>query len=152
MAAILARFWSMITCYNYAMAAQRSKWYAEIAVVILVIVLVILCVFLVRQYRVTARQGTVSSERIRFAEIVRHHSLNASDTDLVGPWMTFDYVSVSFNVPPSYLMSALEISSSTRGFPNITLGHFARTIGTSTEAVTEDVRNAVRNYLASPEK
>lgn len=129
------------------MTPKRSNLYVKIAVVILVMVLVVLCVLLVRQYRIAARQGVISTERVNFANFVHHHTLSAADTGLIESWMTFDYVSISFKVPTSYFMTALGVSSSTSRYPNITLGHYARIIATSSEAVTESVRSAVRNYL-----
>ena len=132
------------------MTNQRSNWYAEIAVGVLLVALVILSIFLVRQYRVAARQTTISAERVRFADLVRHHSLGAADIGLIAPWMTFDYVSVSFKVPVAYLTSELGISSSAAGYPNITIGHYARTIATSSPAFTAEVQDAVRSYFVPP--
>ncbi|MGC9605252.1 MAG: hypothetical protein ABSF56_00620 [Minisyncoccia bacterium] len=129
------------------MTPRRSNWYAQIAVAVLIVVLVVLCGFLVRQYRIAVRQGIVSSERIRFAEFASHHPLGAADAGLIEPWMTFDYVSVSFKVPALYLMTALGISSSTAGYPNLTLGRYARTIATSSDGFTQAVRGAVESYL-----
>ena len=127
----------------------RRTWYAEIAIALLIIALVILCVFLVRQYRTIVRQETVSSERVRFADMVRHHTLSSSDAGLIEPWMTFAYVSVSFRVPSPYLMAALGISSTTPGYPNITLGRYSRLIATSSAAVADEVRSSVKEYLAA---
>lgn len=130
------------------MSPQRKNWYAEIAVTILVTVLVILCVLLVRQYKMAARQGIVSVERVHFADIIRHHQLGAADASLIEPWMTFDYVGVSFKVPTSYITAELGISSSTAGYPNITIGRYSRIMATSSAALTVEVQNAVRDYLA----
>jgi len=130
------------------MTPKRQNWYAEIAVAILVVVLIILCVLLVRQYRVTARQEIVSMARVHLTDIARNHPLGAADINLIQSWMTFDYVSISFKVPVPYLTTTLGIASSTVGYPNVTLGHYARTIATSSAAVTIKVQNAVRDYLA----
>ena len=130
------------------MIPQRSNWYAEIAIALLVLALVILSVFLVRQYRITAREGAVSAEKIRFADLLHHRSLGGNDVSLIEPWMTFDYVSISFKVPSAYLMTALSIASSTPKYPNVTIGRYARTIATSSTAFTAFVRAAVQSYLA----
>ncbi len=130
------------------MTPRRSNLYAKIAVAVLVVALIILSIFLVRQYRIAARQGIISAERIHFAGIVSKHSLGAADVDLIAPWMTFDYVSVSFKVPSSYLMASLGIPSSTAGYPNITIGRYARSIATSSTAFTIEVQNAIKVYLS----
>lgn len=130
------------------MPPQRSNWYAEIAVAVLVVALLILSIFLVRQYRIAARQGIISAERIHFADIVHRHSLGAVDAGLIAPWMTFDYISVSYKVPVPYLTMALQISSSTQGYPNITISRYARTIATSSAAFAKEVQDAVRGYLS----
>jgi hypothetical protein len=129
------------------MKPERTNWYAEIAVAALIVVLIVLCVFLVRQYQNAARRGAISAERTQFAEFVRHHRLGQTDANLIATWMTFDYVSVTFKVPTAYLMTALDIPSSTPGYPNITLGHYARTVATSSEAVVNEVQNAVKSYV-----
>ncbi len=133
------------------MTPKRQNWYAEIAVAILVIALVILGYFLVRQYRIAARQAQVASERTHVADLTRHRSLGADDIGLIDSWMTFDYVSVSFQVPAAYLSSALKAAPAVPGYPNITLGRYARTVATSSDAVIGSVRDAVRSYLA-PQK
>ena len=130
------------------MTPKRNNWYAEIAVAILVIVLVFLCVLLVRQYQVTARQEAVSAARVHFSDIARHHPLGAVDAGLIAPWMTFDYVSVSFKVPVSYITATLAIPTSTPEYPNVTLSHYARAVATSSAVITEKMQTAVRDYLA----
>ena len=131
------------------MPAQSRNWYTEIAVAILVVALIVLSIFLVRQYRLAARQGIISAERIHFADLTHHHSLGAADAGLIAPWMTFDYISVSYKVPLPYLMTALQIPSSTAGYSNITISHYAHSIATSSSAVTIEVQGAVESYLAS---
>ena len=130
------------------MAQKHLNLYVKIALAILVIAIVILCVFLVRQYRMAVRQGVISAERVHFADLIHSHSLGVADAGLIESWMTFNYVSISFKVPVSYFVTALGISSSTSRYPNITLGHYARMIATSSDAVTEEVRDTVRNYLS----
>ena len=129
------------------MNPPQKNWYAEIAVAVLVIALIILSVSLVRQYRITARQTMISSERARFASLRQTHSLTAGDISLIAPWMTFGYVSVSFKVPASYLMTALNIPDSTAGYPNITIGRYAHTAATSSTAFAGEVRGAVQKFL-----
>jgi hypothetical protein len=131
----------------------HSHQYAKVALAVLIVVLLVLCVFLVRQvqqYHGTPRRGPISAERMHFASLVQQHSLTAGDVDLIQPWMTFDYVSVSFNVPASYIATALGIASTTFGYPNITLGHYARMISTTSTAFIASVRAAVQTYLAPP--
>jgi len=129
------------------MESERSNRYAKIAIAILVAVLIILCVFLVRQYQTISHYKAITAERMHFAALTREHSLGIKETELIESWMTFDYVSASFKVPVPYLRNALKIASSTLDYPNITLAHYARTVATSSEAVVEDVRAAVRGFL-----
>jgi hypothetical protein len=132
---------------------MKSKLPLRIALVVLVIlsvVLVALCVMLFRQYQIAARREAVSAARMHFADVVKHHSLSAADAGLIESWMTFGYVAVSFKVPASYLSSQLSIATSTPvGYPNITIGRYARSIATSTDDMTTAVRNAVSRYSAS---
>ena len=129
------------------MTPEEHSWYAEITIAILIIVLVVLSMFLVQQYRTALRQGEISAERLQFANLVRHHSLGAVDVSLIAPWMTFNYVSVSFKVPISYLMTALGVPGAAADYPNETIGHYAKTIATSTSDFLTSVRSAVRSYL-----
>ena len=139
------------------MPPSRSHWYTKAAIVILLIVLVILCVFLVRQYDIIVRQGTISSERTHFADLVRQHPLTAADAGLIQPWMTFNYIAVSYRVPISYLTITADLASTTPGYPNITLNHYAKLRTASVESfdpnaspeeVVKNVQDAVRSYDA----
>ena len=127
---------------------NHSRWYGWIIVAVLVIVVIILCVFVVRQYNILDRREIISAERLTFATIARHHSLGAADAYLIEPWMTFDYISISFKVPTSYFTQTFGISSSSvPAYPNITLARYARTVATSSDVFTDAVRTAVERYL-----
>jgi|SRR5271168_2770864 len=129
------------------MTHKDSNFFIKILLAFLVILLIILCVFLVRQYRIGEERKAISTERAHFANLVDNHSLNTADVDLIEPWMTFNYISISFKVPNSYFTTALDISTSTPHYPNITLGHYARLTATSSAVLTETIRSAVQNYL-----
>ncbi|MBU6427277.1 hypothetical protein KGQ27_03550 [Patescibacteria group bacterium] len=128
---------------------KHSIWYGSISIAVLVIVLVVLFIFLVRQYRIILRREAISSQRIHFGDILHHRSLDASDADLISSWMTFGYIGVSFKVPVSYLTDKLDIASTTQGYPNITIGRYAKQNATSSDTIVTEVRNAVKDYLSS---
>ena len=94
----------------------------------------------------------VADQKIHFAGLIQHHAMGSADVDLIEPWMTFEYLSISFTVPETYLESSLSISTSTQVFSNITLVRYARTVGTTTDSFVMTVRNAVKSYLVSEGK
>jgi hypothetical protein len=134
------------------MEHQKANLYLKIIITILIIVLAILCFFLVQQYRTISQQKAISAERFNFANLARHHSLGINEINLIEPWMTFNYVSISYKVPASYLQTMLGISSSTANYPNITINHYAKTVGTNPNSLVEKIKNAVQQYLAQPRK
>jgi len=64
--------------------------------------------------------------------------------DQISGWMTFRYVNLEFNLPPSYLQGALKITN-TR-YPNLSLDSVAKQQKISSASLTAKTVNAVKSY------
>ena len=131
------------------MRNHSSSWYTRIILIVLILVAVVLCVFLIQQYQVRKRLGIISTEHMHFADMVHRRSLNTPSAIFIEPWMTFAYISTSFHIPISYLTTTLHIATTTRGYPNVTLGRYARMIATSSTMLTQQVQEVVKNYIST---
>jgi hypothetical protein len=70
-----------------------------------------------------------------------------SDVNLISGWMTFNYLNKSFNLPPDYLKTELNISDSS--YPNITIYRVAKEEGIPINSYLETVKNTITTYPAS---
>ena len=77
----------------------------------------------------------------------RRRPVSSSDISYIAPWMTFDYITRVFDLPPTYLDQNLKVSNPK--YPAITLMQYAKTTGTSTGAVIRNVQDLLKKYLAS---
>ena len=85
----------------------------------------------------------------RFFSTHSHRTLNVHDINTIKPWMTFDYINKVFKLPSDYLKSALSISNP--GYPNISLGSYAKGKNINETDFVTKVQEALHNYL-SPQK
>jgi hypothetical protein len=68
-----------------------------------------------------------------------------SDVNLIAPWMTFDYINKSFNLPADYLKTTLGISNPS--YPHLVISKTAGEFSFSTSTYLENIKNAVSSYL-----
>lgn len=76
----------------------------------------------------------------------RRAPLTASNVNLIRPWMTFDYVNRTFDLPNDVLKTDFAITDAR--YPYIPLGAYARQRHETSAAFTSQVREAVKNYVA----
>ncbi|MDD4989115.1 MAG: hypothetical protein PHV42_01680 [Candidatus Pacebacteria bacterium] len=126
------------------MNTSVPKRYVEIILGVLVVIFLFLCLLLVREYNYLKRQELMSLYHDRVLSSSRP-SL-AADISLIQSWMTFDYINVTFKIPPDVLKSSLHITDA--HYPRISLARYAKSIATSSPAFLLDVQNAVRDFLA----
>ena len=119
--------------------------YVQIILGILVLIFLFLCFLLVRQYNHTARVELMSLYRSRISSL--GHPLTVSDLSLIQPWMTFDYINVTFKIPPDVFKSSLVITDSR--YPRLSLSRYAKEASTTPEAVITEVQTIARNFLAT---
>ena len=125
----------------------NSKLIAKIILLILFLVLVVLVGLLFEQYRQIRDSGIISAQKLQFENLVSKKTLTSDDAVYLDPWMTFNYINVSFKLPADYLKNALNISDSS--YPNITIYKYAKTIGSTGNIFIENVRNAVKQYFSA---
>lgn len=74
----------------------------------------------------------------------RHMSL--ADLNYIREWMSYDYINKSFNLPPAYLKSELNIPET--AYPNVLISKTAKDKQTAAAAYLTTVKEAVRKYLS----
>ena len=73
--------------------------------------------------------------------------LTAADASSTEPWMTFEYISRAFVIPPAYLQNSLTITDS--HYPHITIMQYARDNGVTDAAALTKVQEAIAEYFTS---
>jgi len=78
-----------------------------------------------------------------------HHRrpVGVADIAYISPWMTFDYITKIFKLPPTYLQQNLQINDPK--YPLITLSQYAKKTNTNTGLLITNTQNVVKKYLAS---
>jgi hypothetical protein len=138
----------------------------KIILIFLVVVLFFLVFQLWRQYTYIQRaqtaqaiRGNISQEMQQLAVLRQRGPLTATDVSYIQSWMTFDYINVTFNIPPQYLSDYLASSTNNnpinnnpmhntlRGYPHISISHYARENGFNPTVLTTGIVSAVQTYL-----
>ncbi len=125
----------------------RPKQIAKALLLILLLVLIILFGLLAEQYFEIRNQGIINTEKLQLQNLASQKPLNAADVIYIEPWMTFNYINISFKLPNNYLKNALHISNPK--YPNIVIVKYAKSIGKTGTIFTNTVRAAVRQYFSS---
>lgn len=129
--------------YDYGMEPKENEpiqRFIKITLVVLGLLLAVLLIFLVRDYLALRRANIINHRELSLSAFVQKHGpLNASDIDVVRPWMTFDYVNRLFGLPNDYLKDQLQISDPR--YPRLTLND---------PQTVHDVQNAILNYFNQP--
>lgn len=66
----------------------------------------------------------------------------------IAGWMTFDFLSKAFHLPPGYLKEALSINSAK--YPNLTVNDWAKSDKKSVAQVLSEVRSAIASFENPP--
>ena len=120
---------------------------AAIVIVILVIILAFLGYVLWRQYMTIQRVHTINSERFELDNLHHQRVLTANDTSYIQPWMTFDYIAFTFNVPPDYLQKQLNIDDPK--YPHISISRYSKSKLMDPATLTNQTQDVVRSYLSA---
>ncbi len=75
----------------------------------------------------------------------RRHPVSRNNVSQISVWMTFDYINKVFDLPDSYLKESLQITS--KKYPLVTLGRYAKEIGSDPPTVVQKVKNSVEEHL-----
>lgn len=115
-------------------------------VTILASLLVFLSVVLVYKYLEISPERFINRER--FSRLTNHNIiLDQNDLQFIEPWMTFDYINHIFGLPSEYLKLSIGINDP--NYPNLTVSHYAKENILTVGVFTDQIKNAVKNYLAS---
>ena len=113
------------------------------ALIGLTALVLILGALLIFQYRSFKQQSFPNGRGPRF---FMHGTGPVTDVSLIQSWMTYDYISHVYRLPPDYLKTTLSIAD--LRYPRVTISQSADAQRMSVAALTEAVRNAVKDYLA----
>jgi len=124
---------------------EHFDWAVRIVLSLLVLLFLGLCVTLFFQY-----------QRLRHDQMIGPHAPwfpsqgrggVPSDVNLVQSWMTYDYVGHIYHLPQDYLKTTLSLK--TTYYPRVSISASAAVQGTSSAALTTDVKKAIQDYLVS---
>ena len=129
------------------MNTPLPQWVARIIIGILIICLGIASFLLWRQYTIIRHSDTVQQQRIHLNDIRHRGPLTATDVHYIDTWMTFEYISMIYNVPQQYLKTALSIQDPL--FPHLSINHYARDIHGDSSIIISDTQRVVSTYLTT---
>lgn len=128
------------------MNKQVPGSYMKATVATLVIVLFVLSYELWRQYLYIAHVELINTERLQFSNLRHSRHLTIADVSYIQPWMTFEYVSVAYQVPTTALKTSLNISDP--HYPRLSISRYAINAHLDVAALTVSVRDAVQSFLS----
>jgi hypothetical protein len=118
-----------------------TKSYIKYAIIFLVVLLLVLCIFFVRDYISLRRAQIVSARELQLSALFKAHGpLTANDVTVIRPWMTFDYIN-------KLLKNALSISDPS--YPQLSLYGYANHQRANITIVVSDVESSTRDYLTA---
>jgi hypothetical protein len=125
---------------------HESRMLQGIMIVLLLILLTLLILF-AREYMLVRNAQIGNGVRFRMSSLFRRHPvpLTASDVGLIRPWMTFDYLDRTFNLPPAYLEKALSITDPS--YPRLSIQAYASHSHRDPSSFMSEVIAAVSNYF-----
>ena len=126
----------------------KKKRYLELGLAVGITALLVLTVLLVREYqRVQVLEHATSRGRAWIEAVHNTRTLGPSDVATIQSWMTFEYISRAFNLPPQYLQSKLSLNNAK--FPRITIDDYAKDAGVVPATLLSQVQTAVSAYFAT---
>ncbi len=128
------------------MTRERLAAVVRYILIALAVIVAVLVAFLLVQYRTLRHEKLVSDEESWISSIIQNHGpLTASDTAIIRPWMTFDYVNKIFGLPQDYLKTNVPVNDP--HYPALTLGGYAHEAYEDPNAFTATVASSVRAYM-----
>ena len=123
--------------------ARVVEWIA----IVLAIVLAVLVVFLVRGYLVLRHEQVLNAREASLNNVLKAHGpLNGNDVDIIQTWMTFDYLNRIFDLPETYLQTALPVADA--HYPHLSINSYAHGANITSAAALANVQSAIKNYFA----
>ncbi len=130
---------------------HRNRQFArrvQYTLIILGVILLVLIVFAVMQYRALRRAQVINAREFFITSLIKRHGpLTANEAGLIRPWMTFDYINKTFNLPADYLKTHLSIADPR--YPQLSLGGYAQSGHVDPNVFLRQVETAVRAYLVT---
>jgi hypothetical protein len=106
--------------------------------------LLLLALLLIAQYQGLRRENLVPQHHSILSSLKQNGTLAPQDSNLIGTWMTFDYIDYIFSLPPSYLQNALSIHDPR--YPHVTIEEYAEDAHLGLNGTLQAVQAAVRSY------
>ena len=117
-------------------------------IVVLFILLAILLGFGIKDYLSLRRAQIISARELFLANALKKHGpLPVSDTGIIRPWMTFDYVNRLFGLSPGYLKSALSVTDPS--YPKLSISGYAKYAHEDVNTLLTNLQGAVQSYSTS---
>jgi hypothetical protein len=124
---------------------DKKDKYILIALIIIIALLLFLVFSLVSAIRRLRTSGALVYPHSTHFYRIQARPATAADVKSIAGWMTFNYLNKSFNLPPEYLQTELNISD--KAYPNLIISKIAQGQKLSAGAYLETVKNAVSAYL-----
>ena len=131
---------------------DRMMTFIKYALVLLGVIFIVLIFFLIREATSLERSQMISERKAEFSNFLsaHHGPMTIGDVGIIAPWMTFDYINKLFKLPPDYLKTSLNISSSK--YPQISISGYAKSDGVAKTIIVSEVQAALRNYFNNSTK
>lgn len=62
----------------------------------------------------------------------------------IQPWMSFDYLNYSFQLPPDYLRNSLNIAD--QHYPRLVIGHYAKSSKIDVQKFIQNIKQLISSY------
>ena len=138
---------SLIPLMTTQKEKKISKTLLIIGAVVLILVLSVSAFFFFRTVKGIRQGGWKHPPRNPMGIFLSGERPPMSASGSIEPWMTFDFVSTSYHLPPEYLKDVLHIED--KKYPNIPIGRYAKRIAFQREDFLGMVRRAVELYNQS---
>lgn len=128
---------------------KRSRTLLFTSLLVLSAFFLFVCVLFIREYMLLRHSGVLRFHHPRFTPFQPSGSTSPAVTnvELIENWMTFDYINMSFQLPPQLLRDELHISDP--AYPRLSIRRAAKESGVSRDAYLVQVKTIVQNYLLS---
>jgi len=135
---------------------QQKKFLKIAGVVLLILVCLLSLVSFIRSFKTLYRAGELQPEYIQDREERRSGDSGTSvqqthrvvtTIDTIRPWMTFNYLTVVFKLPPLYLKDTLAITDPR--YPNIRIDRYIKQYTLDPNLFMQSVQQAIRSYSAT---
>lgn len=134
---------------SYAKKDEQSRVVLLASLTILGAFFLLVCVLFVRDYMVLRHSGVLRFHHPRLTPFQQVGSTSpvVTNVGMIENWMTFDYINMSFELPPQLLRDGLHISDPS--YPRLSIRRAAKESGVSRDVYLAQIRTIIQNYLLS---